>query len=336
MIHTRIVSLVIVLSLVLFSNCTTAPKAKTSEPNKQATTDSAPAIASGDSIPVMKEWKARRFQLQNGLKVIVVTDHSSPTFAYQTWFNVGSRNEQKDYTGLAHLFEHLMFKATSNYADGEFSKQSEMAGAEGSNAFTTEDFTAYVQEFPKDKLDLIAQLESDRMVNLIVDENVFKTERDVVHNERRMRYENSADGILRLELKKMAYEKQPYRWPVIGYAEDLNRMTATDAVNFYKKYYHPSRAVIVVVGDVEFDQVKSTIEKNYGKIARAQVTSEELEPKLELETPLAQPIRNQLSLNTGVEKLRIAYRIPSATQIDQPPIKILGSINFYHTKARNI
>lgn len=140
--------------------------------------------------------QAYRTVLNNGLKLVVVEDHKSPTFSYQTWFKVGSKNEDKGKTGLAHFFEHMMFRGTKNHPQGDFDRLSEAAGVEGGNAFTSSDFTAYVQQFPKNSLDLIIGLESDRMVNLVVDEQGFNTERGAIFNEKRMSRDNNPDGIL--------------------------------------------------------------------------------------------------------------------------------------------
>jgi zinc protease len=201
------------------------------------------------ALPFIGGFEVHRYVLDNGLKLMIVEDHSSPTFAYHTWFRVGSRDEKVKYTGLAHLFEHMMFKGTTVHPPGEFDRLLERAGAEGENAFTSHDYTAYVQEMPKSELDLIVRLEADRMVNLVVDEKSFKTETEVVQNERRFRTENSPDGTLTQILFETAFTKHSYHWPVIGYQEDLERMSAQDAFSFYKTFYNPNNAVVVVVGE---------------------------------------------------------------------------------------
>jgi zinc protease len=321
------ITLALASALVSCASTPSATKTETSVPSPVGAGPShLPAVTPTPS-PVQSKsltgsFKVERLVLKNGMRVLAVQDKSSPTFAYQTWFDVGSRNEVPQYTGLAHLFEHMMFKATQHYADGEFFKRSEMAGAEDSNAFTTTDYTAYIQEFPKERLDLIMSMESDRMVNLIIDEKAFKTEREVVQNERRMRYENNPDGLLRQELYRVGFQKQPYRWPVIGYAEDLDRMSAQDAVQFYKKYYNPKLATLVIVGDFEFDQLKSLLDKYY-----APLSSAEVEPtKIEIDEPILQPIRSTITINTQVEKLMLAYRIPAVNHEDVPSLMVLASL----------
>jgi zinc protease len=273
-------------------------------------------------LPFVGTYQANRFTLSNGLRLIVVEDHSSPTFSYQTWFRVGSRNEQVNYTGLAHLFEHMMFKETKNHKDGEFDRLLEGAGAEGENAFTSRDYTAYIQELPKNQLELIASLESDRMINLVVNEKAFKTETEVVQNERRYRTENSPDGTMYQELFATAFTRHPYRWPVIGFQEDLARMSAKDAEAFYQKYYRPSYATIVVAGDVDPDDVFSTVKKYYGSIASEPFQ----EATVEEEPRQSSPRRKQLKLAIQVEKLMMGYRIPGVFQADEPALEILRLI----------
>jgi len=274
------------------------------------------------TVPLIGEFKARRFTLSNGLRLIVVEDHSSPTIAYQTWFNVGSRNEVPGYTGLAHLFEHMMFKGTQSHKEGEFDHILESAGAEGLNAFTSRDYTAYVQELPKDKLDLIAQLESDRMVNLIVNDESFKTEREVVQNERRYRTENSPDGFMYQEIFGLAFKTHPYSWPVIGFQKDLDRMSAEDARKFYKTFYKPNHATIVVVGDVTPAQVKEVVEKHYGSLPKVDSPEQNFakEPK---QTGVR---RQKLKLSIQVEKILMGFHIPEATHEDAIALEVLRAV----------
>ncbi len=273
-------------------------------------------------ISMTPNFKAKRAVLPNGLKLIVLRDPASPTFAYQTWFNVGSRNEVEGKTGLAHLFEHMMFKGTKNHKEGEFDALLERAGAEGENAFTTNDHTVYIQELPKASLDLIVNLEADRMVNLIVDENSFKTERDVVQNERRFRKENSPVGTIYQTLFETAFTSGPYHWPVIGYEQDLNLMNAQDARNFYENYYSPDRATIVVVGDVDEDEVYSKVEKAYGKIP----SRKSVETPVATEPDQTAQRRKRLQLNVEVEKLWMTFKIPAANSPDSPVLEAVQGI----------
>lgn len=273
-------------------------------------------------LPLVGTIQVHRYKLDNGLKVLVVEDHSSPTFAYQTWFRVGSRDENVGYTGLAHLFEHMMFKGTKSLKEGEFDRILEGAGAEGENAFTSRDYTAYVQEMPADKLDMIAKLESDRMLNLVVNDDSFKTEREVVQNERRFRTENSPDGLMYQEIFGLAFTKHSYHWPVIGYQEDLNRMSAANAVDFYKGYYSPNHATIIVVGDVKADAVHEMVKKYYGAFSPQQPPA----PSIADEPEQKSARRKVLKLNIQVEKLMVGYHIPAITNADIPAIMALRGV----------
>ncbi len=273
-------------------------------------------------IPFAGNFKVRRTVLENGLKVLILSDRSSPTFAYQTWFNVGSRNEIPGKTGLAHLFEHMMFKGTSTHPPGEFDALLEQAGAEGENAFTSNDHTVYIQELPKDGFDLISSLESDRMVNLVVNDQSFKTEREVVQNERRFRKENSAEGTIYQTLLETAFTEHPYHWPVIGYEQDLNVMDARDAREFYERYYSPDRATLVLVGDVDPDHALRKIEKTYGAIPAKNIADAPIRPEPE---QVAQR-RQKLELNIEVEKIWMAFKVPSANSPDSPALEALQGI----------
>ena len=267
-------------------------------------------------------FPVHEFSLANGLRVLVVEDHTSPTLAYHTWFRVGSRDEVVGKTGLAHLFEHMMFKETKSLKDGEFDRILEQAGAEGENASTSRDYTDYVQEMPKAKLDLIAKLEADRMVNLVVDEKNFKTELEVVQNERRFRNENSPDGLMYQEIFDAAFTKHPYHWPVIGYQRDLEAMSAADAYAFYRAHYAPNNATVIVVGDVTPGEVQSVVKKYYGDLKPT-----ELKPTLATPEPeQAAPKRKTLKLNIQVEKLMLGYRTPSISSEDIPVISQVSSL----------
>lgn len=277
---------------------------------------------SHEVFPLLSSFQIHRYIFDNGLKLLIIEDHSSPTLAYQTWFKVGSRNEIPGKTGLAHLFEHMMFKETKNLKDGEFDRLLESAGAEGENAFTSHDYTAYVQEMPKEKLELITRLEADRMVNLVVSPLSFKTEREVVQNERRFRNENSPDGLMEQELFHLAFEKHSYKWPIIGYQEDLNRMTEKDALTFYHKFYSPNHATVLIVGDVNHSATAELVQKYYGHL-KAQPESEQV---ISTEPEQKSPRRKQLKLNIQVEKLLLGYPMPEVKNADIPALMVMQNL----------
>lgn len=276
----------------------------------------------GKKVPFFGSTEIHRYILPNGLKLLILEDASSPTFAYQTWFRVGSRDEDVNYTGLAHLFEHMMFKGTKELPEGKFDRILEQAGAEGENAFTSRDYTAYVQEMPKDKLEMIAKLESDRMVNLVVNDKSFKTEREVVQNERRMRNENSPDGLMYQEIFGVAFRKHSYRWPVIGYEEDLNRMDTASAEKFYKAHYSPNHATVVVVGDVKAPEVLKIITKYYGHLEPKQFA----EKTVPQEPEQTSPRLKVLKLNTQVQKMMIAYPVPPVVHTDTAALQVMRTV----------
>jgi zinc protease len=272
-----------------------------------------------EKVRVIESVEAFRYQFPNGLRLVVLEDHSAPTFAYQTWFDVGSRDEEPGKTGLAHLFEHMMFKGTKSVPDGEFDRIIDEAGAEGQNAYTTHDHTTYIEELPKERLELVVKLESDRMRNLVVNDESFATEREVVQNERRYRNENSPEGLMYQEIYGLSFTKQAYRWPVIGYAEDLARMSAVDARAFYEKHYVPNKAVIVVTGDVRAAEVRDLVAKYYGSYPKVDASPAERQTEPEQKSQR----RKTLRLNVQVEKLLMAFPIPSMEHEDIPTLDII-------------
>jgi zinc protease len=225
-------------------------------------------------IPVEK------YQLENGLTVLIHEDHTMPMINYQQWFRVGSSFENPGRTGLAHFFEHLMFKGTTKYPAGEIDKLIQMNGG-SNNAFTTEDYTGYYTNLPSNKLELVIDIESDRMRNLIFTPDAINKEREVVKEERRMRVENSLYGSLYLAVRHLMYKTSPYRWPVIGYMSDLNATSVEELRNFYLTYYAPNNAVVVISGDVKPAEAKELIKKYYSPIKKLKLP--EFKPVAEAE-----------------------------------------------------
>lgn len=266
--------------------------------------------------------QVHRYKLANGLKVLILEDHSAPTFSYHTWFDVGSRDEQPGLTGLAHLFEHMMFKETKNRKDGEFDKMLESAGAEGENAFTSRDYTGYVQSLPSDKLELIANLESERMVNLLVNDDALAKEREVVQNERRFRYENSPNGLLYERVYEVSYGKHAYHWPVIGYEKDLNNASRKDCEAFYKRFYAPNNATIVVAGNVTPSKVIDVVVKYYAHLPTSPIER----PMLNPEPPQKTERTDTIQIKSPVEKLVVGYHIPDVNHADFSAIEVARGI----------
>lgn len=203
--------------------------------------------------------------LHNGLKVIVKEDHRAPIVVQQVWYRVGSMDETTGKTGVSHALEHMMFKGTRSVPAGQFSKRIADAGGR-ENAFTSYDYTAYFQMLYKTKLPLAMQLESDRMHNLLVSKSEFSKEIQVVMEERRWRTDDSPHSLVGEQLMAAAFEEHPYHNPVIGWMGDLKEMTAGDVKAWYKRWYEPSNAVLVVAGDVKPKKVFALAQHYYGRI----------------------------------------------------------------------
>lgn len=207
------------------------------------------------------------FHLDNGLEVVVIPDHRAPVVTHMVWYHVGSADEDPGKSGIAHFFEHLMFKATKTYPAGEFSRKvSEIGGQE--NAFTSYDYTAFYQQLAPQALEMAMTYEADRMENLILNDDVVKTERDVVLEERRSRVDSNPSSLLSEEVNATLYQNHPYRMPVIGWLHEMEKLNLKDALAFYQKYYTPNNATLVVSGDVDTATVKALAEKTYGKVPR--------------------------------------------------------------------
>jgi len=227
---------------------------------------SVPAAAGGAPLEV----PFRQFRLDNGLNVILHRDASVPVVAVNVWYHVGSANERPGRTGFAHLFEHLMFEGSKNVAEGEFDTLLEAAGG-NNNGSTSNDRTNYIIDVPANALELALFLESDRMGYLLdtMTPALVDGQRDVVKNERRQSYENRPYGMAELELDKMLWPPgHPYHWPVIGYMEDLTAASYDDVVQFFKTYYAPNNASLVVAGDIDLDRAEALVTKWFGEIPR--------------------------------------------------------------------
>jgi zinc protease len=205
------------------------------------------------------------FKLANGMEVVVIPDHRAPVVTHMVWYKVGSADEPQGKSGIAHFLEHLLFKGTAKHPAGEFSRLIRLNGGED-NAFTTRDYTGYFQRIAKDRLELVMELEADRMQNLVLtDENVLP-ELQVVQEERRERTDNDPSSLLSEQLDAVMYAAHPYGKPVIGWMSEVMQLTRQDAVDFYKAHYTPANAILVVAGDVTGEPVKALAEKHYGAL----------------------------------------------------------------------
>lgn len=256
---------------------------------------------------------ARLFTLKNGMQLIVKPDHRAPTAVHMLWLRVGAMEEVSGTTGVAHVLEHMLFKGTPTVKTGEFSRQVAALGGED-NAFTTDDYTAYYQQIPKDKLAEVMKLQADSFVNNQWPDDEFKRELEVVKEERRMRTDDQPRSLLYEQLMAVTYTVHPYRNPVIGWMNDLDNLTPDDARSFYKQWYNPLNAVVVIAGDVKPEDALALAETYYGSLPTHPVKSIKpaLEPKqlgvkrLEVKAPADQAY------------LLMAFKVPQLTNVDNP------------------
>lgn len=209
--------------------------------------------------------RATEFKLSNGMDVVVIPDHRAPVVTHMVWYRVGAADEPKGVSGIAHFLEHLMFKSTDKIAVGEFSKIISRLGGQD-NAFTGQDVTAYHQRIAKDQLKTLMEMEADRMTHLRLTADEVATERQVIIEERRSRVDNNPGARLDEQMNAALYLSHPYGVPVIGWAHEMAKLSQEDAMHFYKRYYAPNNAILVVAGDVTVEEVKRLAEETYGKI----------------------------------------------------------------------
>jgi zinc protease len=270
-----------------------------------------------DAAPVL------RFRLGNGLTLLFLEDASAPVVSYFTWYGVGSRHERPGKTGLAHLFEHLMFNETETLKAGEFDRLLEENGAE-SNAATWVDWTYYYESLPADRFALAVKLESERMAKLVLRDPQVASEKEVVANERRYRVDDDVEGAANEVLYKTAFTKHPYHWPTIGWMPDILGFTPADCERFYKTYYAPNNAVLVVVGDVREEDVLREVREAYGKLAPSVLPAEDSEP----EPPQREVREIEMKKPTATEKLLVGYHGPALGDADHAALTLLSEIMF--------
>ena len=210
------------------------------------------------------------FTLDNGMQVVVVTDRRAPVVSHHVWYKVGSADSPLGKSGLAHFLEHLMFKGTANLAPGEFSEIVARNGG-NENAFTGQDYTGYYQTIARDRLELVMEMEADRMTNLVLDDAAVLPERDVVLEERSQRVDNDPGSRLAEQISAAQFLNHPYRLPVIGWRHEMESYTREDALDFYRDWYAPNNAVLIVAGDIDAAELRPLAERYYGSIPRREV-----------------------------------------------------------------
>lgn len=215
--------------------------------------------------PTRAETRASHFKLDNGMEVVVIPDHRAPVVTHMVWYRVGAADEPIGHSGIAHFLEHLMFKGTEDVPPGEFSKIVARNGGQD-NAFTSQDTTSYFQRVAKDRLPLVMKMEADRMRNLRLLEKDVLTERKVILEERRSRIDNEPSAILGEQMEAALYLAHPYGIPIIGWEHEMKELSRQDALDFYKLYYAPNNAILVIAGDVEPKDVLALAKDTYGKL----------------------------------------------------------------------
>jgi len=244
------------------------------------------------------EPQISQFALPNGMQVVVIPDHRAPVVTQMVWFKVGAMDDPQGLSGLAHFFEHMMFRGTKSVPGDQFARTLARNGGEN-NAFTTEDYTAFYEEIAHDRLKLAMDLEADRMANLDLSDANVNTERDVVLEERRLRIENSPQALASEQLDAALFLSHPYGRPVIGWPGEIRHIGRAEAQDFYSHHYAPNNAILVVDGDVTVDEVRTLASASYGH-----VPARPLLPRVECAQP-ARTGETRLSINDPNAK--VAY-----------------------------
>ncbi len=229
------------------------------------------ALGAGSAVADSSEgeWSPQIFSLDNGMEVVVLPDHRAPVVTHMVWYKVGAADELPGKSGIAHLFEHVMFQQTDDLAPGELDEIVQRNGGQ-LNAFTSWDYTAYYERVAKDRLELMMTIEADRMRDLIINddpEGPYISERDVVKEERRQRIENNPGAILFEQVMTQLYSDHPYGIPVIGHMDEVAALTPEDGLNFYNTWYSPDEAILVIAGDITAEEVRPMAERTYGVLA---------------------------------------------------------------------
>ncbi|MBF0564673.1 MAG: insulinase family protein [Nitrospirae bacterium] len=313
-------SIVCLIAAVLITSCATE-ETKTREEPKAAQTQTAKASPpKPQSVPQVK-LDVKEYKLENGLKVLIVEDHKAPIATFQVWYRVGSIYEHAGKTGISHLLEHMMFKGTPRFGSKVFSNIIQKHGGTD-NAFTTKNYTMYYQTLISSRLDLSIDMESDRMVNLMLRPEDFKSERQVVMEERRLRTDDNPQDYLLEEVTSKAFAVHPYGNPVIGWMKDIESITVGDLRKYYENYYNPSNAVIVISGDVNPESAMKMIKEKFGPIPGRIVER----PAVPAEPQQTEEKRITVKKQAQMPALLMVYHVPSIPQKDSYALDVLATI----------
>jgi predicted Zn-dependent peptidase len=271
--------------------------------------------------PVLDLDRVVTHQLSNGLRVRLLADANAPTVSYYTFFQVGSRNERVGITGISHLFEHMMFNGAGKYGPKEFDRVLASRGG-SSNAYTSNDVTAYYEDFASDALETVIDLESDRMRSLALTPETLEQERQVVKEERRLRTENSVFGLMEEQLEALVFLAHPYRWPVIGWMDDIERITREDCAEFFRTYYAPGNAALYAVGDLDPGATIAAVERLYGDMPAGPPPK----PVAQGEPPQRGERRAVVRYPSQAAALLVGWRGPAAKAPDSAALDVLQTV----------
>lgn len=254
------------------------------------------------------------FDLDNGMEVVVIEDHRAPVVVHMMWYRAGSADEKSGVSGVAHFLEHLLFKATDNMEAGEFSKTVAANGG-SDNAFTSYDYTAYFQRVASDRLELMMQMEADRMVNLRLTEADILTEREVIIEERNQRTENNPNALFGEQASAALYMNHRYGVPIIGWRHEMETLELPDTLEYYEQFYAPNNAILIVAGDVTPEEIKELAERHYGPLE----ANPDLEPRARPQEPLHNVERRLVFEDPRVSQpyVRRSYLAPERNSDDQ-------------------
>ena len=282
-------------------------------------------LAAGLPAAVAGTFNPETFTLGNGLEVVVIPNHRAPVVTHMVWYKAGAADEPAGKSGIAHFLEHLMFKGTGKVGPGEFSKIVARNGGRD-NAFTSQDYTSYFQRVARDRLELVMEIEADRMVNLKLSDEVVLPEREVILEERRSRIDNDPGSLLVEAMEAALYMNHPYREPIIGWENEIRGLDRADALAFYRRHYAPNNAILVVAGDITAAELRPLAEKYYGAIApgpvparvRPQEPAQHAERRVILKSPrVSQPAwtRSYLAPSFAGGETRHAYALQVLAQL---------------------
>jgi zinc protease len=269
-----------------------------------------------------REIPFQKFTLNNGLRVILHEDQSTPIVAVSVMYHVGSKNESPDRTGFAHFFEHLLFEGSAHIGRGEFDRYVQEAGGT-LNAYTSQDVTYYYEILPSNQLELGLWLESERMLHARVDQKGIDTQREVVKEEKRQNFDNRPYGTVVMAIAERLFQEHPYRWTPIGSMEHLDAANEEDYQSFYRQFYVPNNAVLSIAGAIDIAQTRRLVEKYFGAIPRG--AQPIYRPQIQ-EPPLPGEIRDTIHDNIQLPAVVQAYRIPGVGQEDYHAVQMLSKL----------